>query len=130
MAKAKTQYQKDYYLKNKEKMKEQSKQWIINNRDKHNKFLRKAMLKRLYRISLEKYNKIFTEQEGKCAICGTHQNELKRKLAVDHNHKTGKVRGLLCYKCNSIIGYSKEDIIILKQTIEYLNKYICINVDS
>jgi hypothetical protein len=42
-------------------------------------------------------------QAGKCAICGKHESEFKNRLAVDHNHKTGLVRGLLCYRCNKFV---------------------------
>lgn len=42
----------------------------------------------------------FKKQKGKCAICGKHQNEFKKRLNLDHNHKTLQLRGLLCYYCN------------------------------
>ena len=50
------------------------------------------------------YNEMFNEQNGCCAMCGRHQSELKRRLDVDHNHISGKTRGLLCWKCNTGIG--------------------------
>jgi hypothetical protein len=77
-------------------------------------------LKRNYNITIEDYNKLFEKQQGKCAICGKHQNELKRKLAVDHNHITGEIRGLLCGNCNKILGFAYEDINILQNTIKYM----------
>ena len=57
-----------------------------------------------YDCSAEQYNKMFQEQEGCCAICGAHQSESKRQLAVDHNHETGKVRALLWMTCNTQLG--------------------------
>jgi hypothetical protein len=75
-----------------------------------------------YGITLEDYNKMFEEQQGCCAICGRHQSELKRALAVDHSHETGKVRGLLCGKCNHALGNVNDDISILLSMIEYLNE--------
>ena len=81
---------------------------------------RKKRLYKNYRITPEYYNNLFIEQEGKCAICGTHQDNLKRPLAVDHNHKTKKIRGLLCINCNAGIGYLKEDYHILLKAVEYL----------
>lgn len=75
-----------------------------------------------YGITLEEYNKIFEIQNGCCTICGIHQNQLTRNLAVDHNHKTGTVRGLLCTKCNIGIGKLQESVEILKKSIEYIIK--------
>lgn len=45
----------------------------------------------------------FKKQKGCCAICGKHQREFKRRLSLDHSHKSGQLRGLLCYRCNKFI---------------------------
>ena len=55
-------------------------------------------------INIEEYDNLFSQQKGKCAICGRHQSEMKFRLAVDHNHTTGLVRGLLCNKCNFVVA--------------------------
>lgn len=55
-------------------------------------------------FNTDSYDKLFEEQKGRCAICGKHQIAEKRKLSIDHNHETGKVRGLLCNKCNYTLG--------------------------
>lgn len=57
-----------------------------------------------YGITPEDYDAIFSSQRGRCAICGRHQSDLIKALFVDHDHQTGRVRGLLCYKCNTAIG--------------------------
>ena len=57
-------------------------------------------IKRRYNLTIEEYNQILERQDKKCAICGIHQSKLKRGLFVDHDHKTKKVRGLLCSVCN------------------------------
>jgi hypothetical protein len=60
-------------------------------------------------FTTENYDDIFKKQKGKCAICGRHQSKLKTALAVDHDHKTGFVRGLLCLSCNILLGkYEKN----------------------
>jgi hypothetical protein len=61
-------------------------------------------------------------QKGCCAICGVHQNERSdgKDLAVDHDHETGEVRGLLCTNCNTGIGQLQEDPEVLLKAIEYL----------
>ena len=73
-------------------------------------------------ISVEEYEKMIELQENKCAICDVHHSELNKLLSVDHNHSTGKVRGLLCVRCNFGIGYFKENIKILERAIEYVVK--------
>lgn len=80
---------------------------------------RKTALKK-YGITPEDYDEMYSKQEGKCAICKSHQLSLKKKLCVDHCHKTGKVRGLLCNNCNLGLGSFKDDKIILETAIKYL----------
>lgn len=103
---------------NPEKVKETDKRWRDNNPEKHYIKLRKAMLKRKYGITLDEYNDMLEKQNGVCAICGQAKNET---LAVDHDHKTGKIRGLLCGHCNHVVGFAKDNIDILDKTILYLN---------
>jgi len=57
-----------------------------------------------YNTTIEEYNKLFEQQRGCCAICGRHRSEFKRHFDIDHNHKTRKVRGLVCAGCNRYIG--------------------------
>jgi len=76
--------------------------------------------------SLECYNKMLAAQSGVCKMCKgnntvTRNGKIKR-FAIDHDHQTGKVRGLLCGFCNALIGYAKDDISILKSAIKYLTK--------
>jgi hypothetical protein len=84
---------------------------------------RKTHLKRHYNLSLDEYNLIYEKQLGKCACCGKHQHELKRALDVDHDHTTGEIRGLLCSRCNTAIGYVEEKKEILEEIILYLKKH-------
>jgi Recombination endonuclease VII len=88
-----------------------------NNRDEY----RNRNLLKNYGISLEQYNQILKSQNGKCAICKKPElTTNKRNLAVDHNHKTGRVRGLLCKGCNVGLGEFNENINTLKLAIQYL----------
>jgi len=96
-------------------------QWNKNNPEKRKAITKKYDLKRLYNITVEEYDKIYSLQGGCCAICGVHQKDLKYRLHVDHNHTTGQVRGLLCRMCNTLLGNCKEDIITLQAASNYIN---------
>ena len=107
--------------KNPNHYKEYWKTYYKNNLDKVLLTRRKYNLKKEYNITIEQYNEMFKKQNGRCAICNKHQNKFKRKLAVDHNHKTKKNRDLLCISCNLKVGhYEKSDIKGIKK---YLNKH-------
>lgn len=79
------------------------------------------IFKRKYGISLERYNELFKIQGGVCAICGGNRG--KRRLAVDHDHATGTVRGLLCGLCNITVGLVEDSEILLEKTRLYLRKH-------
>jgi hypothetical protein len=73
-----------------------------------------------YGISLEEYNKMLSAQGGSCAICSCVPG--LRRLAVDHNHSTGKVRGLLCGPCNRALGILSDDPALLRAASDYLER--------
>ena len=75
-----------------------------NNKDKRRAAVRKSKLKSKYGIDIDTYNKLLQEQNECCAICKEHQLKFKRRLAVDHRHSDGRVRGLLCGNCNRLVG--------------------------
>ena len=82
-------------------------------------FQHQQRLRYAYGIDGEEYYKIFDYQGGVCFIC--HKKPHKMRLAVDHDHKTGEVRGLLCKTCNrDIIGSAKDEIAFLERAIDYL----------
>ena len=74
-------------------------------------------LKHKYKLSLERYLEMVEEQENVCAICG---RTTETRLYVDHDHETGKVRGLLCQACNCGLGMFRDDFNLLKTAMEYL----------
>lgn len=75
-----------------------------------------------YDLTIDAYNDLFNNQNGRCKTCGVHQTELKKKLCVDHNHATNRVRGLLCDACNVALGRVKENIETLQNMITYLKE--------
>ncbi len=108
---------------NKEKRCIASRKYYAANPDK----LLDPYYKRIYGISYENYCSLLTEQNNVCAIChkeetNTYKGKIKR-LAVDHNHETGAIRGLLCTKCNVRLGHSDDSIDILQSSIDYLKKH-------
>lgn len=87
---------------------------------------RDSALRSKYGISLKDYETMLVEQGSRCACCNKHISECLRKgeinLHVDHDHTTGKVRGLLCCNCNTLIGKLKDDIDTAARVISYLIK--------
>jgi hypothetical protein len=77
-------------------------------------------LKRDYGIAYEQYQELLKQQDGRCAIC--NETPTDKKLAVDHSHATGVVRGLLCSACNVGLGHFKDSIELLSKAVEYLNR--------
>lgn len=81
----------------------------------------KAYQRRIkYNMTEEEYQFRLQTQNYSCAICHRHVDDCKKELFVDHCHKTGKVRGLLCNKCNSGVGFFNDDISTIKKAIQYL----------
>jgi hypothetical protein len=79
-----------------------------------------ARLRRLYGIGPEQYAEMLEQQDHRCAIC-RHKHTTSRKLCVDHCHKTGRVRGLLCNNCNKVtVGTMENDPTALARLIEYM----------
>ena len=99
--------------------------WNAANADKNmNRELRKR-----YGIAFSDYQRMFEAQEGKCGLCSggetriDHRTKRVSRLAVDHCHKTGKVRQLLCHSCNNGLGTFKDDPDRLRAAIAYLERH-------
>jgi hypothetical protein len=90
--------------------------------DKGKRLKMKGRLKRNFGLTIEQYDKLFEAQNGVCAICNGI-NPDGRRLAVDHDHKTGKIRALLCLRCNVILGMVKENKERILGFILYLEKH-------
>ena len=104
-------------LKNKHKGPEQ--------RKKHFRARRNYNLRTKFGLSSQEVDQIIERSlTGNCEICGKpEQHNTKKALSLDHNHKTNKIRGLLCHNCNLVLGHSLDDIAILTKAINYLIKY-------
>jgi hypothetical protein len=104
----------------KECIKQVQREYRARNPKRQGDLRRDSQYRLLYGITLEDYNALYYNQDGKCKICKKHQVEFKKRLAVDHNHKTGEVRGLLCQKCNQAIGLFNDDADLLRQAALYV----------
>ncbi len=87
-----------------------------------------SQIKRLYGVTQEEYQVLFNAQNGLCEICNEPETRKSRtpgficRLAIDHCHNSGKIRGLLCHSCNTAIGKFKDNTEILRKAIEYLER--------
>ena len=95
-------------------------------REANQQKVRDRKLKDAYGIGLEEYTCLLKKQKGKCAICRMAEHVLFRgqpyRLSVDHCHKTGKVRGLLCRSCNHGLGHFRDRPSLLVRAVEYLRR--------
>jgi hypothetical protein len=84
---------------------------------------RSSNLMRLYGLTLDEYDALVVQQDGVCAICGEPPVKGRgKRLVVDHDHQTGRIRGLLCALCNVAIGYLREDPELFDRAKTYLTK--------
>lgn len=104
---------------NSEKRKAAMRMYYAKNKEQS---INKAMMKN-YGITLTEYNRMLKEQKDCCYICKIHKDTQSRRLHIDHNHKTGKVRALLCHYCNATIGNAREDIKRLTSIVSYLKEF-------
>jgi len=99
-------------------------------KEKYKKYNRTSILKK-HNLTIKEYEEMLKQQYDKCAICGKPETIKQRgkiqALSIDHDHKTGKVRGLLCSRCNVLLGFLHEDIHFILKIINYLHIYKSIN---
>lgn len=93
---------------------------ILSKKEKQTKN-RTMLLKGKYGMTNNDYNQMFVNQNGRCAICNFDLNNLYRAASIDHDHETGKVRGLLCNNCNWALGLFKDNCEFLQNAIFYLS---------
>lgn len=111
-----------YYKNNVQSIKEKIAKYNKANPEKRKLVVKKSWIKCTYGIVYEDYLSMHREQEYKCKICERHADEFKKGLVVDHNHKTGKVRALLCTNCNSQL-HVLENKELYDKYMNYLNSY-------
>lgn len=113
-------YRKEYYKKNPNYFKE----WRRKNTEKSYAY----NIKKRHGITWEEYQQLYHQQNGLCAICNKPEqlqdkNGKVKRLALDHCHKTNKVRALLCNGCNRALGYIHDDVQTAKLIVEFLERH-------
>lgn len=103
--------------------------WRENNKDKYNSYMRERNKHHYPEYRLKRYGKTdewfkstLADQGNGCAICKKKNPSKKRSLAVDHNHLTGRVRGILCYNCNRLL-YAFDNVDLFDKILEYILKH-------
>ncbi len=126
------QKRREFRATNREQLKAWKKNWELANPEKVaaaravRRVRRKrqelaASLRHRYQFSVADYEALLAQQGGKCAICSTVRgSDQGHRLYLDHDHKTGRVRGLLCKRCNSALGYMADDSDRLRRAAQYL----------
>ena len=110
-----------WYNKNRKTVIVKNRKWREGNIERYKKMQMNNNLKKNYNITIETYEEIYRNQNGVCAIC-EKLNISGKRLAVDHNHSTGKIRGLLCNKCNTGLGNFNDNSEFLFKASEYLKQ--------
>jgi hypothetical protein len=119
----------DFYVRNKVSMvrhsicKECDKARVKARHQANPERTRNNDLKRNYGITLDEHTQMYENQNGVCATCKKPGDGKWKKLCVDHDHKTGKVRQLLCRRCNMVLGQVFDDISLFDEYIKYLQKH-------
>lgn len=117
---------------NPEKAVTRQKEWVVRNQERHHENQRryhsiggwrKRWYEKKYGLSVEQVMAMIESQGGRCAICDTTEPGGRGQFAVDHDHKTGQVRGMLCQHCNTGLGSFNDDVERLKIAIVYLDRY-------
>ena len=111
---------KRWHIENWSRVLSHKKKWSKN----HPEARWQRSIKQKYGINREQYIAIFNSQNGKCYIC--RREPKKRRLNVDHCHKTNVIRGLLCFRCNYGLSWFSDDIAFLKRAIEHLQRKVCV----
>jgi hypothetical protein len=115
-------------LTNPEDVRKERNKYAKEYRLKHPRKAKCQNLRRHFNITLDEYEVILERQNGTCAICGNNETAVRRGtselryLAVDHCHESGKIRGLLCSKCNTGLGLLRDSKELLRKAIQYLTK--------
>jgi hypothetical protein len=110
------QQRREYYLRNRQHIIDQTRKYEQD----HPEWKFAGRIKRAYGIEVNDRERILKQQGGKCAICGAPEGTGRERLHIDHDHDNGRIRGLLCSRCNTGLGYFADNKDRLAAAIDYL----------
>lgn len=117
-ARVRTDYDRQYRSLNRERVRDKGRRFHHENPGKS----REYMLRSSYGMSGAEWDRLFAEQNCRCAACNRVDHG-GRGWATDHDHTTSKVRGILCHKCNLSLGHADDSLIRLRQLVSYMERY-------
>jgi hypothetical protein len=104
-----------------------AKQWFADNPERAVANKRKFNLAKNYGLTVAEYDALLRQQGGVCAICGSSERMQRQgslmRMPVDHCHKTGAVRGILCQACNRGLGFFRDDTVVMRRALSYLLRH-------
>jgi hypothetical protein len=109
---------------------EYSREWGIKNPEKVKQKTRRHMVKREYGLTITEWNELLVAQQGRCATCRTAEPGGRGQFHTDHNHETGKIRGLLCANCNVALGMACEDPVRLRALAAYVEHHAALHAST
>lgn len=117
---ARLAYQKKYREQNKDKIAERKKKYRANNKEK----IKMQVRQRKYDIEPKDWHSMLKSQGSRCAICGTEDPQHKYGWHTDHDHETGEVRGILCGRCNNLLGRMGDTYESVYEMTQAMLKYL------
>ncbi len=118
------EYQRQWKIKNREHVKKVSREYHIRNRDRVREISRTLKLKKLFGLSRDEYDKLLQKQKGVCAICQKPESDMRngriKNFSVDHCHRAGHVRALLCRACNTGLGSFHHSPKLIRKALDYI----------
>lgn len=101
-----------------------NKQWRARNKEQVVTIMRALHYRRKYNTTIADYDLMYAIQDGRCAMCGRQDNYDKQHFDIDHDHYSGKARGLLCRACNRLLGRAEHLQLINEDLLKKIEKYL------
>lgn len=115
MTASKREYNRAYYAANRERNLAASRRWARE----HPEEVRAYHRRKTYGITPEVYRDLLVGQAGRCLVCGRVPDH---EMVIDHDHQSGRIRGLLCRTCNGMLGFARDNPVNLRQAADYLER--------
>ena len=114
---------REYAKMHRDNQRKYQRKYAQSHKEEIKKYKRKNKLKKKYGLSITEFDNMLLAQDNKCLICGQSLDlQNTKNVHVDHNHKTGIVRGILCSNCNKALGFFRDNPEYLRNAIKYLER--------